>query len=336
MRKINNSKTAEYSHTPRRARKRFASVAIAAVLVIALAGTALAAALSHGDFFESVFGTGIPGRADIEVVTNPPGSTYELPVVQREAVDADKAEALIGGYVVDSSEAIEANGFTLTVQSYAMDKNGIAVLTYTLENPDGLDILHDAGSGCVYYFDEAFSEPWGPRLVEPMFTTTLGEMLLDSRTFIDSSRSTDTKATLVTYITPFGAISDKDGITMTLMGYSEGDNRKLAPPDLAKIIMPAAAKIDTKKFSGKTFSAAVSPVGIMITTTLPDIDGKAYTIIIKYADGSEYIVKSDTPVYILNASVESQHGQSIWAAFNRLVDSDNVESVIISGEELTR
>ena len=43
MRKINDSKAAGHSHTPRRARRGVASAAIAAALVLAFAGTAFAA-----------------------------------------------------------------------------------------------------------------------------------------------------------------------------------------------------------------------------------------------------------------------------------------------------
>jgi len=335
MRKINAEKAAGYSLTPRGVRKGFASIAAAFALTLALAGVALAAVLSRSDFFESVFGNGISGRPEVEVVTKPSGSSYERPVIERVEVDVEKADAILGDYIAESGKVMEVNGFTFTIQSYVMDKNGIACLSYTLENPDGLDILHDAGGGVVYYYDEAFF-PENMRLVDPLFETTSGKML-DERTYIDNSRSTDTKAALVTYITPFYTASDDDGIVMSIKGSSADGDGNYTLKELDKLIMPAASKVGAQKFTGEEFSVSVSPVGIMITTTLPNIDGKVRKIIINYADGGEYIVSSDSP-NVYNASVASQdeNGRAIWEAFNRLVDVDNVESVTINGEELTR
>jgi hypothetical protein len=58
MSKIDNSRAVEYSYAPRRARRGFASVAVAAVLVVTMLSAAAFAANIFGiaDYFKSVFG----------------------------------------------------------------------------------------------------------------------------------------------------------------------------------------------------------------------------------------------------------------------------------------
>ena len=306
-------------------------ITVAAVIAI-LTVSALAIGLTHTDFIKSVFGNDIVSREE-ETVTNPGGSSYTLPAGEREDVDAKSAENIIGSYIAEAGTTVEANGFTFTIESYVMDSNGVACLTYTLENPKGLDILHDAGGGCVSYYDKDYEEE-GFRLVEPLFRTTSGSML-DSCTYIDSSKSTDIKATLVAYITPFGTVADADGIIITIAGYSEGDNKNMAPPTLATITLPASTKVASSEFTGDDITACISPVGIMITSpTFRSGDCQIHELLIEYADGSEYIVKSEDP-YILNSSVSSLNGQTVWDAFNRLVNVDNVTSIVINGSKLT-
>jgi hypothetical protein len=308
------------------------TVIAAAAVVTVLAGSALAAGLTHTDFIQSVFGSGISGREE-ETVTNPWGSAYTLPASEREDVDAERAEAIIGSYIAEAGTTVEANGFTFTINSYVTDLSGIACLTYTLENPLGLDILHDAGGGEVSYYDEDY-EAKGFRLVEPLFAAESGAML-DSRTYLDAGRSTDTKAALVVYVTPFGAVAADDGIIMKIMGYAENDDKSLAPPVLATIMLPASAKVAGMEFSGGDITATISPVGIMVTSSaFADGDCQVRDLRIKYSDGSTYVVESEDP-YIHNASVSSADGKTIWEAFNRLVDVDKVTSVIVNGSELT-
>ena len=160
--------------------------------------------------------------------------------------------------------------------------------------------------------------------------------MLDSRTYLDASRSTDTKATLVVYIAPFAPAEDADGITMTIDGYTEDADKSLAPPVLSTLTLPASSKVAAMEYSSGDISAYISPVGMTITSqSFRSGDCQIDELRIKYSDGSEYIVESEDP-YIHNATVSAMDGKTIWTAFNRLVDVDDVVSVILDGSELTR
>ena len=334
MKKVHSNahNASDYRYSaPRRIIPRFATIAVTLIITLTLATVAYATnAFGVRDFINTAFGTGI-GNVEGMTVDKPGGSSYELPAAEREDVDNETAQGIIGGYVESSNTTVSANGFTFTVLDYVMDENGLAVITYTLENPDGINgILHDAGVPGVYYDDEKAAKPEDMRLTEPMFTTTSGKML-DSGTYIDRSLSSDTKATLVVYITPFNPIAAGEGIVMNITGY---ENREYNN-SLATVNLPALDRLTAREFTGKDFSASVSPIGITVRTTLPSIDAKFHDWSIRYKDDSEYVLVSSAP-YIMNTTADSldMETNTSWSAFNRLVDIENIESVSIEGNVL--
>ena len=347
-------------------------VTVAAAAAV-LAGTALAMGFHadfiqtaigfHTDFIQTAFGNEVEGREEFTLEKGG-GDEETYPAVERVPVDADTAEALIGDSIVDVGESIEANGYTVTVESAVMDENGIACVTYTLENPEGVDTFTIFEGNSVDYGDAENIE--NSRLVEPEFTITSDNYQnendsfnhLDDRTVIDESRSTDTCATLVAYITPFGTVSSDDGMLMTLKGYVDG-----VYTTFGSIEIPASAKLPAAEFTDGAITASISPVGIKLTyqsisqvineteTKSAFVEGGADTpeatpdgvedlpsgpdnVVIKYADGSEYVLESSDP-YLYNIGVGSTKGLNIYMAFNRLVDVDSVTAVVVDGETLT-
>lgn len=322
-------------------------VAVAAAAAV-LAGTALAigfhadfiqTAFGNADFIQTAFGNEVEGR-EVEPLTEEGESgetySYTFPASQRVPVDSDTADSLIGDSIVDVGESIEANGYTVTVESAVMDENGIACVTYTLENPDGLDILKIYEGNSVDYDD---AENIGnSRLVKPEFTITSDNYqgrndsfnYLDNSTFIDKSRSTDTCATLVVYITPFGTVSSDDGMLMTLKGYVSG-----VYTTFGSVEIPASAKVVATEFTDGTITASISPVGINVSSSsFNPGDLMVSELRIEYADGSEYVVRSDEE-NVLNVTSNSGDDQADYMAFNRLVDVGSIASVIVNGETLT-
>lgn len=317
----------------RKQNRRRLTIALAAAAIALLTCSALAVGLTHTDFIKSVFGAGIAGR-DAVTVEQPSGSPYTLPASQRADVDTQRAEALLGDEIADSGTSFTAAGYTFTIDSYVMDANGIACMTYTLENPSGLGILYDAGGGEVCYHDPNAVKGDGT-LLEPMFATASGATL-DSRTYLDTANATDTKATLVVYLTPMAALAADDGIVMTVSGYAARDDGTEAVETLKTVTLPASAKVPCVELTGTGVTVAVSPVGMTVTSeSFRAGDCQIDELSLRYADGSTYVVESENP-YILNASVSAESGQTVWLAFNRLVDVDQLSAVVVDGTELAR
>ena len=86
----------------------------------------------HTDFFRSAFGTGIESYP-AEVITEENGNQWISPANERVEVDANAAEEIVGDHVISAEQTLEVCGYTITVDSYLVDDNGIGVLTYTVE-----------------------------------------------------------------------------------------------------------------------------------------------------------------------------------------------------------
>lgn len=343
MNKINEKSTTTATTVKnRRSVRRIYAFAIAAAATLSLAVTAYATNnFGLGGFAKSAFGNGIEGF-ETEAVDNGKGGTYEAPAVERVEVDPAEAEKIIGDYVANANKTVTAHGYTFTIEDYVMDKNGIAVVTYTVENPDGLgDIFRSVGrSGVTYYSPDYDEMPADYTAIAGLsFKTDLDNpndyAFLDDRTFLDQSLLTDTKATLVVYMTPFDLnAANKDLII-------EVDTFENAVFDAVDTItLPQSERITPREFTGENFKVSVSAIGTMSQLTpqseYENMDAKFQEVVINYKDGTQYVLNSNNP-NVYNTTVGSLGGDNmsiLWNAFNRLVDIENIESISFDGDTL--
>lgn len=298
---------------------------IAAVLMSLLTVTALAVGV-HMGFIESAFGTGVPSREGYE----------------RVEVDAGGAEALIGEYIAQVGTSVELGDFTFTIDSAVMDENGLACICYTVENTNGLEAK-------TQFYAELGEYP--PFTV--YYKTEQGQFLPDE-TLEDETLRTAEKQTFVSYIAPLEQIAADDGLIMYICVNLDAETAGPA----AQVRIPAEARVEALDFHGKSLHAKVSPVGLAIEmpdaapilppegaqaapaspvptpdTSVPYCNLHVDELRIVYADGSEYIVFDDSSH---NASKGTASGKTLRFMFNRLVDTDNIEYLVLNGEKLTR
>ncbi len=320
----------------RQPRRRFTvRAAVATAAVTALVASGAYAAVSS-DFFQSAFGT--KGQQDVEAhtvveedhispVTGEPVS-WVAPSRTWEDVDEQVAQRLLDGYVFDVNRTCELNGYTLTVGQCVMDENGNGVATVTLENPDGVD-LSDAGYGEVYLSNDA---PVDFR-IESVDSAVL---FWDARVIMDAEQSTDTKLVGVAYFGPFTGRID-GGLEWALADRESGGTSSVAAQDAdgTSVYVPQAT-LPTREFQAEDGSTVeVSPIAL--TQFLADSDNSANEAVIRYTDGSEYVVYrqgGDDPV----ANDVVGYGYSDDAdrdgsahLFNRLVDVDAIDSITLRG-----
>lgn len=326
----------EVSPVKQHSRKRRVRTVIAlAATVAVLSAAALGAGLSHSSFFQSVFGDSLPGREAEEHVDYPGATPYTYPASDRVAVDESQAEELIGDNVADVDSSVELdNGCTYTALSYVKDENGISCLTFTVENPNGLEDILGIWPGNA---NEAhfLSDPSNLGLFHPPYFRTVSGVQLDGYIFVDTSATTDTLATLIAYITPFEPVSDPDDDLV--IAFSHCDQTLTIPATSAVV---AAAT-----FTYGDATASVSPLGIVLSSPSWDIaitsaetnsEYIIHELYLEYADGSEYVVDSDVN-HICNRTCGSvsQDCTYHFECFNRLVDPSSVTSVIVNDMTLT-
>ena len=280
-------------------RRKMKTVLVAAAAIAVLAGIAVAAVGT--DFFRSAFGSGV---ADIPAVYDAQDK-FTYPANERVPVDAETAEKILSGKVQNVQESKTVGGFTFTVEGLVADENGIACLTYTIENPAGVATENSAAG---QYRDNAQQH------FRVAFNGADSKTPLDDAQFLDSAATTPTRASYVAYLTPFGAASDE--ITATFLPGVDGT-------ESISIRIPITARAASRTFTDGNITAKVSPIGIVLNKqsaehAMPDLT-------LETKDG-EYIVTNDGKK-LCNMEVSSCEGDHIWLAFNRLVDPAGVTEV---------
>lgn len=308
----------------RRVTVRTAVVGAAAAML--LASGAYAAASS--DFFVSAFGDkGQENVAAHEVVDEEKRLEgvdpvpWTAPATEWVAADPAEAERIVGEALATVGESVTRDGTTLTVESCAVDENGLGVVTFVLENPQGVSI-GDAGYGQFYL------DPQGP-LVD-VGVVGQGGGAYDWRCVLDKGLSTEAEVHGVLYFGPFdmavGAEKTPEPLRFALVGTDDGGVAAAA----ATIDFAPGATMGAAGFSADGLRASVSPVGIVFEGDVVEDDWME-RLTVHLADGSDYVVVDDD---VMNAVVGWYAGEHTTAEmFNRLVDPAEVTSVEV---ELTR
>lgn len=134
---------------------------LAAAIILSMLGiTAYAVAGyvifdSPQDMLTSIFGdqTGYDHK-DVTHWTDPekPGEIYDTPAYDRVPVDEEVMQSEAAPLVSPVGQSISWKGYTLTVDANMYDKvTKCGVLTYTIENPDGLPHYEVANNGEVWF-----------------------------------------------------------------------------------------------------------------------------------------------------------------------------------------
>ncbi|MBQ3193860.1 MAG: hypothetical protein IJB59_09865 [Oscillospiraceae bacterium] len=136
------------------------NVLIAAVIVSMLGVTAYAVGgyiifESPQEMIAAVFGdkTGYDHK-DVTTVTDPekPGSVYEEPAYDRVPADEEIVESEVAPLVSPVGQSISWNGYTLRVDANMYDQvTKCGVLTYALENPEGIGEYEVQNNGRVWF-----------------------------------------------------------------------------------------------------------------------------------------------------------------------------------------
>ena len=169
---------------------RKAAIAAAAALVfVVCGGTALAAGLIHSHLYQTTLGTGISDNSEDNTYEDALGNTHYYPAFERVEVDEGQAEQEIGAYITTLDRQFKKGGVTLTLMEFVMDENGIGYLSYTVEDPEGID-----GTIIRYGSREAEVDPEkgiAPSIIASGDFDGHDSTFVDDRTVINESLSTD-------------------------------------------------------------------------------------------------------------------------------------------------
>ena len=323
------------------ARKLIAIVAVAALLVtgaVAVSNGFLrgASAEPGGDFLTESFGVkGLEDTQPKEIYEA--GKSWTQPGTEWAPVDAETAAAIVGDSIVFIGKTYTMGDYTVTLDSYVMDDNGVGILTWTLAYPGGIpNVLHDENSGQFGFGVE-------DGLCEPALWTTEDEHI-NSRSVLNTELSTADKFHIVTYFGDAKDVVDSDldmYLRLEERKWSEEEEHDFEVVNEGKMLIEMGdVYLESVTLSGGEYTAHVSPLSIRFEATFGEREGWVPDDLrIQYVEGSEfgteYVCEQDEP-YMHNLIFAYYDGdikdyENLVKVFNRLIDPAQVASATISG-----
>ena len=273
-------------------------------------------------------------------ITSAAGTPIALPDMQRQSIDATTANSIIGGYASSADASVTAADWTVTLDSFVADKNGLATLVFTAENPNGVgDSWDDAGYGEVYNGPNS-SIAFGFETVDAQ-----GSRHSMNRRFA-LIEQTDTSVTVATYLCAWDGGLDGRSIEMTVeaadhSALTAGATQEDATAGSVVSITPETLAPSTALVDDEGNKAVVSPLGLYYESDVDRGNLVVRELVVAYADGSEYVVESErdnvlnmlfsTAIYPADSGIQQGDSGRYVVVFNRLVDVDQVESVRLEG-----
>lgn len=303
-------KSMTYKHKKHRRLSRIIPLAAALTVLFCMAAAAAYGLVRYQDptaMIRAFFGENVSSGQGVVEYDEQGRLITNLPAWERVPVDETLAEKLIAPYIFEVNETAVWEDYTLCVEAVLYDAGtGAGLIYYTVENPNGVD-------GYEVFVDGAL---WWPAQ-SPVFTRLQGPDCC----YIDTAMITQTKLYLCSYFIT-GDTADSVNI-----GIGPGADR-IQVNDIT-LDLPTSSLADLTLAGG---AVTVSPISIQLdreTLGLPT-DNDPDRIVLRYADGSEYVVE-DEDSFVSNHTYALSDGTLITYTFNRIVDTHSVTAVEING-----
>ena len=316
----NNLVSASSSH--RNHFQRSAAYLIAAVLILALSVTALAAVGAiHFDrngnepsLPNGAFGTGVNGQETLDrTTTDKSGNVVMIehyPGTERVNINETDVDKLLGGHINEIDQGITLGDYTFIVRDAVFDQNNVGVVTFEIENPNG----HGYDEEGRWLGDKMPAITW-------RLTDSDGNQM-DGVPSADRDSYSDTHIAFIYYTTPLNTC-DPSSLILTLTSRINGATQE------HPIQFSIHDKLPTVGFSDDNATAEVSATGMLLTFADTPDAFNLEEMVINFEDGSEYIVKNYD---LYNIAVTSRYEETgVAIAFNRLVDVQKILSIHLSG-----
>lgn len=337
--------------------KKYKKAAAAAAVLLIVSAPVITNAATGGEFFNRIWGS--EGKAGYSepyseyLYDNEKDTSCKItyPKSEYEDIATEKAEKLIGDNISYNPVDVKIGDTKLSVMSFVHDGNA-AVAEFTLEKKGGVDALNynksynrskgaDFSGNSDFYF--GFDE-------------------YDGKIFVDIDKSSKDKLYCYYYMTSWDS-DNKDNVTLNIEKYPCTRDELYAADDIKykeymeksekKVIsVPVKSKADKKVFNNKkNGTAEVSPISIKVDMKkglgLSKEEAydpyNAYYVSINYKNGKKYIVHEHEMDGIHQCKTEIDNANyvcgdtddNITFVFNRLVDTDNIQSVTVNETEYT-
>ncbi|MBR1866833.1 MAG: hypothetical protein IJ801_10075 [Lachnospiraceae bacterium] len=321
-------------------RKKMYKAAAALALICVIGSTTVyAVSADHRDIFDSLWGNStkknIPVH-EVEVEGNEGSVMVTVPSMEYVSVDPEKADQVLEDRIMDTPIVKQIGDHTLTIQSVVYDKNG-AVIYYTLEREGGVTMLvgdDSTNQSKGAYFSEESTEYF-----------QFGGCEL---TYIDLEKSTRDKLYCCVYQVAWGDSSKRIVPELTIWHFPfqwrDGDmtEEEIKEYDTntteETISITDKQPLDVYPYAAPnegSLEISAIDMSIDLGTDLPEncsVDNLR-SVEIRYKDGTSYLVY-DKENYINNTGyLCGGLDEQVRIAFNRLVDTDAIDLIVVNGVE---
>ncbi|MBR0302349.1 MAG: hypothetical protein IJQ80_00705 [Clostridia bacterium] len=330
-------------------------ILVAAILAGILAVSVAAYGLSHSDFYKNAFGTGIEGspggpRDEYDRDGNYVKTVHEA-AVERVEVDPKLAEELVGEKMASVGETVTIGEYTVTVNDFVFDENGIGIVSAVISHPEG----H------IRYNSEWYQSGYEAN-VSGYELFDVGDKELDYpslgfRGKVATDESTATDYHMIYYVCPMSEEQVTDDIdyvfyfptplhkSLTYDQYISGEANHYSEDELydkAKIRIHINDRVAATEFVCGEDKISISPLGAKLPLGCMELEGAnenisraryAKEFVINFKDGGEYIVNDEDHASNGEGTLDEAGGGVSRYAFNRLVDVENIESVYIMTQD---
>lgn len=312
-------------------RTRIVHNTLVAVLIAATLATAAFAAVGYTlfdnpkDMLDTLFGNKTYDSATWTV------PNYKGDVAAQYHSERVSVDETISGSLADQAEPVGKSitwaGHTLTVDANLYDPTTQSgFLTYTIENPNGIRTYAVAPNGEIGF-------PNGELLKSNQY----------GRSYVIQDKCTDTKLCATYYYRIVNPQTTNLELGFTFWAkvdhpeaLSNEDLEKLDASDSPEIItVPCngSARIPSQTFGNG--SVTLSSFAIQIRSAKLEQGDGIGEVKMTFRDGSEYVVEDDSTInYLYN--VLSPDWKNVTMMLNRLVDVEEVVSVTVDGQVLTK
>lgn len=324
---------------------KFPKVAVAAITAVIMISTGVYASI-RSDFFEGMFGNTTKTSTPAQPVSidDGKGGTVDVVIPSKEFVDVDeeRAQELLGDYVLEEPIVKELGEHTLTVENFLYNELG-GLMYFTLEREGGVTALAgnedtNLAKG-VNFTDEA----------DFYFNVEIGEQIVGhENVYVDMQQSTAEKMYCYSYFLwseeidvqqkPYLFIQKYPCTRGEMDGMNEEELTKMWENTVEeKVTITEKEAVPTKTLDlGEKGSLRISPFAMafdipkMLGLSNLDIDPwNVKHVEIQYKNGESYVVE-DKNENINNTGYVIGCDPYYKVAFNRLVDVENVKAVVIN------
>lgn len=313
---------------------RWKAAAVALVAALAVMPVVCYGVANNSDFFANAFGTAARESIqthDVDMSDGVEITTFTYPTREYVDVDVEEAERLLGDYLSTTPVEIMVGDNKITVLSTVRDKNTL-VVHFTMSREGGVTALEwsaltNEGRGAQIPDDFPFY--WILTSLSDSDETAEDPNYFGSMILVNKNKTTSDSFDCYMYAASFDPLADDETIELQV-STREDDSV------IDSVALPITTPLPTSDFaSAEGDTVTVSPLSLQIGGELgkklgadPYFNHFAITL----SDGTCYTV-FDRTKNLDNTSYILGRDSDAIAIFNRMVNPESIECIVIDGIE---